>query len=326
VRLDVAPVVTALSQARRAEGSTTATTMTFVLFFEDPSVSTWVRERTRAVAEKHPSRVIVFDGTAPAGEQHAEPPAKRGEWVDIGVAQSEPHELASALSMLALPEAPIVLAWIARSVVNDDRFLALAKVSTTVIVSSSVIASRGEALHDLMALVERHPEIPIQDIAYLRLGPWQELIAEFFDESELLTELTSLRSVEITAGSDSEMYYLLGWLASRLGWAPCARNQLCNRVGQIITFAMNHDGPARRLSSVVLASERTTFTARVFSNDDCAVSLEVTGAHTRSARCTPLHTLDIASLVERAILTQTRDEAFIESLAMAKHIMERQAS
>jgi len=193
-------------------------------------------------------------------------------------------------------------------------------------VSSSAIASDASAMSDLMTFVANHPDIIVQDISYLRLAAWQELIAEFFDEPAFLMELTKLREVEIAGGSEAEMYYLLGWLASRLGWSPCAANQFCNSSGDIIRFSMTRDGSVRRLSSVVLKSADVTFSAAVLENDPDAVCLEVTGAKRRAVRCAPLHTMDIASLIERAILTNAQDEIFMQTLAMAKLIIERKSS
>ena len=303
----------------------TASTMTFVLFFQDGFVAGWASERTRAVADKHPSRVIVFDATKDATSSRVEPPA-RGEWIEIGAKDCDQHELAAALATLELPEAPVVLTWIAGGLSTDARFATLAKMAGTVIVSSSVITTDGSGLADLTAFIDRFPEIPVQDISYLRLAAWQEVVAEFFDDPELLPELEGVREVEVMAGSDPEMYYLLGWLASRLAWTPVGRGSLTNASGATVAFSMVRDGPPRRLSRVVLKSAKSSYIAEVHPQDDAAICLRVEGAHARDERCAPMHSVDIASLVERAILVTGRDEVFIESLAMAKHIMERQTA
>ena len=324
--LDVHPIVDELTAARHSDSAMKAATMTFAVFFENSAVASWVTQRAHVVADKHPARTLLFDGTKNEGDQHAEPSVTRGEWVEVGVRGASASELASALSMLALPEAPIVLSWIATGIQHDDRFVALANIADTIVVSSSAIASDASAMSDLMTFVANHPDIIVQDISYLRLAAWQELIAEFFDEPAFLMELTKLREVEIAGGSEAEMYYLLGWLASRLGWSPCAANQFCNSSGDIIRFSMTRDGSVRRLSSVVLKSADVTFSAAVLENDPDAVCLEVTGAKRRAVRCTPLHTMDIASLIERAILTNAQDEIFMQTLDMAKLIIERKSS
>lgn len=322
--LDVHPLVESLAHARASEGTMTASTMTFVLFFQDDFVAGWATERTRAVANKHPSRVIVFNATKDAADSHVEPPSANGEWVEIGSKGSAPPELGAALTLLELPEAPVVLAWIAGNLASDARFALLAKMASTVIVSSSVIKTDGSGLHDLTEFIERFPEIAVQDISYLRLAAWQEIVAEFFDEPETHGELDAVTDVEVMAGSDPEMYYLLGWLASRLAWTPTGKGTFAKPTGETVRFTMIHGGSARRLSRIALTTPNATFCAEVHPQDDATINLHVDGAHARGERCAPMHSVDIASLVERAILATGRDEVFIESLAMAKHIMERQ--
>jgi hypothetical protein len=294
-------------------------TMTFVLYFDDPNVSGWVRERTRAVTEKHPSRVIIFDAT----KEYAHHNGELGDWIELGAKGRTAHQMAADLAQLALPEAPIVLTWIAGKISDDERFITLAKMAHTAIISSSVITTDTTGLHDLTDFIDKYPEIVVQDLSYLRLSAWQEFVAEFFDEAHFADELHALYDIELAAGSDSEMYYLLAWLASRLSWAPAGPNAFTTPHGKKITYRLTHDGPPRRLSYVALKSPDVTFSASVHSTDDSAVVLHITGAKSRGERAAPLHTLDIASLVERAILINSRDEVFIETLAMAKHIMDR---
>ncbi len=322
--LDVHPIVHELTEARHAAGSMNAATMTFVLFFDNEKIKEWVTERTRRVADKHPSRVIIFDATKPAGEQHAEPSSTRGEWIEIGVRDSNANEVSAALSMLALPEAPVVLVWVAEHIAGDERFLALSSLAQTVICNTSLTATDTRNLRELIAFVEGSPHIWLQDLSYIRLAAWQELIAEFFDEEPFSHELRKLTEVDVTAGSDPEMYYLLGWLASRLSWSPAGQNEFTNPHGPNVRFHLDHDGPPRRLTRIVLKSADVTFTAEVHPDDPSAVLLSVTGAKQRDMRCAPLHTMDIASMIEKAILTNRRDEVFIESLTTAKAIMERQ--
>ncbi|HTX03143.1 MAG TPA: glucose-6-phosphate dehydrogenase assembly protein OpcA [Candidatus Acidoferrales bacterium] len=320
--LDVHPVVDELTKARRDPGAMKTATMTFAIFFGDDSGADWVRGRVRALAEKHPSRVVIFDAAKDEGERVVEPSQSRGEWIEIGVRDASAGELDAALTMLELPEAPVVLLWIAEALSKDERFLALARRASTTICSTSVARTDERPLRDLANFVEEHPEILIQDVAYLRLAAWQELIAEFFDEPACRHELQMLRNVEVTAGSDAEMYYLLGWLASRLGWSATGSDEFSSPTGTV-HFAMLHDGPPRRLSRVVLGSEKATFSASIHPSDQGAIALEVTGSTACPSRFAPLHTVDLASLVERAILTRTLDPVFAESLAMAKHLIER---
>ncbi len=322
--LDVHPLLDELNLARQTTGAKAAT-MTFAVFFDDPSIADWIRERTHAVAERHPSRVIVLDGTqTPDARSIVDPDDPRGEWIEVGVKDSDAASLSGALSTLALAEAPVVLAWIAARISKDERFVRLAERAHTVICNSSVTDTGIKSLRDFIAFCDAHVGINAQDLAYIRLAGWQDLIAEFFDQPGAMEELSRLRRVEITAGSEAEAYYLLGWLASRLEWSPCGKNQMCNRDNEAISFEIVQGGQPRRLQRVVLQSEETTFSAHVFEEDPNAICLEAIGKRPQDRRCAPMLGVDIASLVERAILQQQRDRVFHETLAVIEHIIDFQ--
>jgi len=284
-------------------------TMTLAVFIGSGSGATWVYDRTRALADKHPSRVVLMDESQALGERHDEPAHQRGEWIEVGVRGADPRDLEATLASLALPEVPIVLLWIAEAIAEDPRFLALARRADATIVSSSVARTDERPLHDLSTFVQTHPEISIRDISYLRLAAWQELIAWFFDLPGRRDELGSLQHVEVAAGSDAEMYYILGWLFSRLG--------------RTLPYDMVHAGPPRRLSRVALLTEHCTYAATVHSKDDNVICLAVGEEPLRYA---PLHTVDLASLVERAILSRTHDRIFLASLAAARRIIDERTA
>jgi glucose-6-phosphate dehydrogenase assembly protein OpcA len=325
VSLDVEPVARALAVARRDPDAMKTSTMTFAVFVDSDQIAGWVEERARALADKHPSRVLIFDARQAQEDHRIAPSERRGEWVQIGVRDASAAELEAALTMLELPAAPVVLLWAAGDVARDGRFLSLARLAGATICSSSLTRTDGEGLRDLTLFVEEHPEIALQDISYLRLASWQELIAEFFDDPARRTDLQALQSIEVGAGSDAEMYYLLGWLASRLGWTPQTQTHFASPTG-MVEFSMRREGPPRRLSRIVLSTANARYTAAVHRDDQETICLVVEDASGKSERCAPLVGVDLASLVERAILNTARDDIFIESMTMARHILERQAA
>lgn len=301
-------------------GAITAT-MTFVVYFDDDAISGWVRERARLVSDKHPSRVIVFDGTKrPSSGGEGSGPQ---EWVELGARDSDANALSSALSAYALAEAPIVLAWIASTVKTDVRFSVLAARAQTVICSSSVTDIGAESVRELIRFVESHPEIDVQDLAYVRLLPWQSVVAELFDDPHWLQDLFRIRHVDITAGSYAEAYYLLAWLASRLQWSNCAKGRMCNRAGEIVTFTITRDGMPRRVERIRIATDGTTYEVHAMADDPDVACVTVSGHQGRESRFVPLIGLDIASLVARAVLTHN-DPVFRQTLKMAKTIIDSQ--
>ena len=296
--------------------------MTFVVFFDDAELGAWIRERSSVVREKHPSRVVVLDGSKPRTDSDRAPDAN-ADWVELAARGASANELSSALSAHALGEAPIVLAWIASSLGSDERFPALAKRAQTVICSSSVVDASSAPVRDFTSFALAHPDIDVQDLAYLRLLSWQDIVADLFDDAHLLQDLFKLREVEIVAGSEAEGYYMLGWLASRLAWTPCAKNRMCNRENETIDFSVRREGPPRRVGRVTLKTEATEYVAEVVSGDPDVARVESYGYHAQGARFIPLRGLDVASLVGRAVVTH-RDPVFHETVAMTKLILDSQ--
>lgn len=317
--LDLHSVLGELTERRRNRRDVNVATMTVVVFFDEPNLGEWARDRTKALSAKHPSRVIVLDGTAAEELRRV----GDGDWIELGVKESGPELLRSAVATLSLPEAPVVLIWVAQGIGEDPRFATLSAHMRTVVYNSSVLDSDDNAMRELVTFVKAHPNVSISDLAYLRLAPWQESIALFFDGKDVIRELFDLRSVEITCGSDSEAYYLLGWLASRLEWTSCAPDAFCNRFGVQIDFRIVREGRARRIRRIVLASPQTTFTAEVDGDAAEAIVLTVGGAQEHPMRCRPINNIDIATLVERAILTGHSDRVFVESLLAAGEILAR---
>ncbi|MBV8489494.1 MAG: glucose-6-phosphate dehydrogenase assembly protein OpcA [Candidatus Eremiobacteraeota bacterium] len=331
MNVDLHGVLDEIAERRRNRHDMNVATMTVVVFFDDAAVGEWARDRTHALAVKHPSRVLVLDGTQPSsfhrvGDKcfsHADCVKTRGDWIELGVSGGTSDVLLSAINTLCLPQAPIVLIWVASGIGADPRFAPVVSQVRSVVYNSSVLDDGDAALRDLATFVGSHRGAAIADLAYLRLAPWQEAIALFFDGRDVVRELFDLRRVEITCGSDSEAYYLLGWLASRLEWKPCDAEQLCNRYGTTIDFAIVREGRARRIRRVALHSSNTNFIAEIDNEDAEAILLTVTGEKQHPDRARPINNIDIAALVERAILTGHNDRVFVESLLAAGEILER---
>src|SRR5580700_12129536 len=236
-------------------------TMTLVVFFENPAIGELARDRIHTLASKHPSRVIVLDGAQDEPLHRVE----ADDWIELGVKNSSAETLRSAITALRLSEAPLVLLWIASGITSDPRFAMLSEHVQTVVYNSSLLDTGHDALCELVEYVEHHPRLPLADIAYLRLAPWQESVAILFDGKDV-EELSDLRRVEIACGSEPEAFYLLGWLASRLRWKPCDASAFLNRYGKRVDFEISRAGELRRVASVGLSSSHSMFVAEVDAN------------------------------------------------------------
>jgi hypothetical protein len=317
--VDVQAILEELSHEHDADHSMVASTMTFIAYVDDPAIVNWMHERTQAIVEKHPSRLVLLDGTLDRRSHETHTVAKT-EWVLLGTRGLTPDELGSIAHAFTRSGVPTVLLWAGRRITDDPIFPALNATVDSLILDSSRIDPSAAQLAELAQYFTAQQRFAVQDLAYLRLQPWQEMIAEFFDEAEFVEELEALDHIAITAGSQAEAYYLLCWLASRLGWQPGDAQHLKNAVGNAVAFAFVPQGGPRRVRSVELRSATTTFLAELL-DDDCTVCLTVGGAKTRPTRCEPLHDIAIVDLIERAILEPRTSDVYRATIQMVRTLL-----
>ncbi len=331
---DVAAVRARLRESRSASSDDVAlaaaqvATMNFVVFIDDPAHRSWVLERAERVAEKHPSRFIVLDSTdAMTGIDVSTTTRERGgatvvnERVDIGVKPLAHDAIVSLVQELAVPDIPTVLWWTGARLLASRTFSGVAAMAATVLVDSSGRARDEETLRELCTFAERFPSVILHDLAFMRLMPWQEIIAQFFDDPTLRDDLFSLVGLEIESGSEAEAIYLAGWLGSRLSWGVTGRDAFADRNGVKIAFATTAKGDRRRVRSVILRAADSTYRADLSDEDESVVCLSVAGAHEQSMGCVPLHDIENTSLIERAILANARDRIFETSLDTVRALL-----
>ena len=314
--LELAPVLDELGEQHRRSGTESqVATMTLVVFFEDAAIGKLARERIGMLAGKHPSRVIVLD----AGQGEDLHRVVSRDWIELGVKNSGADVLRSAIAALSAPEAPIVLLWVAPEIGSDERFARLSQHAQIVVYNSSLMDNGRAALCEVVDYLHHHRNLAFADVAYLRLGPWQESIATFFDGKDV-GELFELQGVEVACGSDPEAYYLLGWLASRLNWRSCGGDAFLDRRGRRITFEIERKGEPRRISTVRLQSARVRFLAEADPKSE-TIHLSVCGGEREQHRYRAVVNPGIAALLERAILWGQNDRIFRDSLVAAGEIL-----
>ncbi len=149
--------------------------------------------------------------------------AAYSERVRLSAKGSVCARIASAVEALLVPELPTTLVWLGRVHVDDPVFAALARDASRV-----VLDTEYTSLSSLLSLARWARAEPgraaVNDLAWTRLAPWQELTARFFDEPRLDEHPFAISHLEIRQASDggarlgSEGALFLGWLATRLGW------------------------------------------------------------------------------------------------------------
>ena len=155
----------------------------------------------------------------------------------------------------------------------------------------------------------------------MRLAPWQNTIAQFFDDPALREDLFSIDALEIESGSDAEALYLAGWLGSRLSWEIDHRDAFRDRSGRTIPFTKIAKGDQRRVHSVVLKAGSSRYRAALSADDSNVVELSVEGPKARPLQYVPLQNIENTSLIERAIIENARDMIFETSLLTVRDLL-----
>lgn len=133
---------------------------------------------------------------------------------------------------LLLPDLPVFLWWIGEPPEETD---ALLQSCNRLIVDSTGFREPLPQLARLYRILPKQAAGPVgehrrdgaalSDFTWLRLAPWRELLAQFFDGQETLPYLDQMSNVRVEYATDpggaahaSPSLLLLGWLAAKLRW------------------------------------------------------------------------------------------------------------
>jgi glucose-6-phosphate dehydrogenase assembly protein OpcA len=326
--LESSTVSTSLDAIRGelARTKLSTSTLNFVVWIDDPARRDWIVERAGMLSEKHPSFTLILDHSGACAGAATVTTSPRNaqstitvdsEKVEIDVCNADAETVVGYITGLTKTNVPTVLWWSGINEQSRPIFYALLPLVTTLLVDSSGGTRDDTALRMLVAFHEEHPHVELRDLAWMRLRPWQDMIANFFDDPNLLGELFTIRALHIASGSDSEALYLGGWLASRLGWTPSGPAMFTDQAKKQIAFKHRRVGDIRRVQTICLDSETSWYHGEVSEDDDTVVKVWVEGEHAREPRLFPLQAIDNASLLERAVLEPGMDELFETALKSA---------
>jgi glucose-6-phosphate dehydrogenase assembly protein OpcA len=194
-------------------------------------------ETIAGLSDRHPGRAIVVSRRPEAGlgawvsaHCHLGPGDRLvcAEQVTLEAGEDAIDLLPETVLQLLVEEAPVFTWWRPPSLADDPLFGPLARLASRIIVDVSHAGEVGDALRDL-ARLDADPSWTgcVGDLAWVRTEPWRELVASFFDSPATRPYLDAITAVEVAAGGPAagngvtvSGAYLVGWLASRLGWRP----------------------------------------------------------------------------------------------------------
>ncbi|MFN2527141.1 MAG: glucose-6-phosphate dehydrogenase assembly protein OpcA [Candidatus Baltobacteraceae bacterium] len=328
--LDLGAIDAQLKKARQESDGAVATTMNFIVYIEDDALHERATEKAEALSQKYPARVMILHSGS-EGAKVSTSVDKLGadgnvtaELIELGIMHMSPRAICSAVNTLRVADTPNVLWWTSETVASDVLFEDIVGMMDTVIVDSSGVDSSELGIQELAEFLSGGPSLLVRDLAYMRLAPWQDMVAHFFDDQSFLEDLHRIVRVELTTGSSAEAYYLVAWMASRLRWKPCGRFALCDETGRAIEISLKQDGDLRRVLRVALSTDDSTFSAELTDSPD-TVGLSVSGVKSVPKRCSPLQHIDNLSLLEKAFLVPAHDEVFEESLRVLYELLQFKA-
>src|SRR2546423_1328032 len=129
------------------------------------------------------------------------------------------------------PPLPTYLWWIGAVPYEAELFRHMVDLCDRLIVDSGFFARPVEGLAQLAAHQQRTAgDRGVGDVHWMRLTPWRNLAAQFFDGAELRPYASCIDSVRLgythdeqTHGGLGQALLLAGWLTSCLGWSPRPR-------------------------------------------------------------------------------------------------------
>ncbi len=356
--VDIAAVEHELTQLWKAAAEDTlegqpvvrACILNLVAYAPNEGTAEHVSEVISQASGRHPSRsIVIVAGAGPGSGRlqasvsaHCQIPPEGGKQVcceQITLRASGPalDELHGTVLPLLVPDLPFFLWWHDGPPWTGHLFRELLQACDRLVVDSADFApERAErALVGLQRLAQEG-DVAVGDLNWSRLTQWREVLAQFFDAPPARQYLDRLDRVEVEVASLrgrepdlTEGLLLVGWLASRLGWAledggrrsrgRATSFGLRSATGPVaVKVRPDTAHPGEGLHAIRLgAAGRATFAVARAADDRTCVTVTAEmpeGGHSRVVR---MAAPSEAALLCEELEMQGHDRVFEEALAQA---------
>jgi glucose-6-phosphate dehydrogenase assembly protein OpcA len=251
------------------------------------------------------------------------------EQVTIETGDSGEDLVPGTVLQLLVEDMPVYTWWRRRELNGSPWLDPLVGLSDYWVVDSAVSAEPDLHLRALEALSTRLSwNGHVVDAAWMRLEPWREAVASFFDNPALRPALERMTRVRVEAGGRVACAYLAGWLASRLGFRSGGRHgEWARDDGAPVAFDLvdRGDREAGQIAAVQIeaaqAGDTILFSAKLTEErDDCLVLCVGTEGHRLPSHKIKLPSLDRAALICGVLQRTGPDPIFQAALSAATHI------
>lgn len=143
-------------------------------------------------------------------------------WTD----QSSAGVLSSVISPLLISELPTFLWWPSGEFRDNAIFEDLSLIADRLVFDSARLGNDAHAVADYRKLIDDPKDPLVGDFTWLRLAPWRQLVAQFFDPVDMQHSLEYIDSITIAYAQERKdrgsgfaaALLICGWIGSRLGW------------------------------------------------------------------------------------------------------------
>jgi glucose-6-phosphate dehydrogenase assembly protein OpcA len=234
-----------------------------------------------------------------------------------------------SILQLLVEEMPVYLWWRRGELGQDALVVALRDLADCLIVDSARFERPVEGLARLQALAAAPGwDGHAADLCWTRLDPWREAVAAFFDAPRMRDRLDEIRRVTVSAGGGAghpapAARYVVGWLASRLGWSPASSPDVWrDGSGKEVAVEWVRDGalaPAE-LGAVRIETAQFVFNVRrTGAGSACVVATVEAERSSSIPRTIRLPERDEAAWLCEVLQQPGRDALFAAALAAATH-------
>ena len=142
------------------------------------------------------------------------------EYITLSGTAEALERIGGVITELTIPDLPKFLWWKATPGGDHPLFKRLISHCNNTIIDSSSFNEPELDLDCIGKMIQQN--VPLADLNWRRLAPWQELSAEAFDPPQRRSQIYEVDQVTIDyqKGNQTQALMFLGWLASRLNWIP----------------------------------------------------------------------------------------------------------
>ncbi|HEX8036172.1 MAG TPA: glucose-6-phosphate dehydrogenase assembly protein OpcA, partial [Ktedonobacterales bacterium] len=210
--------------------------LTLVVITQGLTEAQLILDAVHTLNTQHPSRAVIVsaDPNEPGQEMRAhvatyvgESAASYGEDIVIEVQRDAVRHLPGVVLPLIVSGLPSVLWWTGEPPWGTELLEALVDGSDRFVVDTSEVTHVEKTFVSLADIMRRKlARCAVSDISWTSQAPWRDMVAQFFDPTDMRPYLGGVErvTIEYAAGEEdaatnsSQAYLFSGWLASRLDW------------------------------------------------------------------------------------------------------------